>query len=280
MVFLGRHATRSLFLKNIPANLLHEITDYISKAVGAIIQDYARKLDPTIPAVLAGHLTVSSGIFSGSEKRAIYGTDPVLLPSQLAIEPFDYVALGHLHRYQNLNTHGYPAVVYSGSIERIDFGERKEEKGFCLVKIEEKGAAWHEFITVPTRPFLQIEVYLKPGMDQTQQIVDAIAAHDITDAVVKILYHVPSGKKDTVDLQAIQRACLLAIHLVGIIPIREPIIRDRRAALKIDMDLQTLLGAYFDTRAELQDKKEELIKKALILMQESLEKEEEMSSSS
>ncbi len=37
----------------------------------------------------------------GSEKRAIYGTDPVLLPSQLAIKPFDYVGLGHLHRYQN-----------------------------------------------------------------------------------------------------------------------------------------------------------------------------------
>ena len=47
--------------------------------------------------------------------------------------------MGHLHRYQNLNQHGYPAVVYSGSIERVDFGERKEDKGFCFVKIIEKG---------------------------------------------------------------------------------------------------------------------------------------------
>ena len=85
------------------------------------IQDFAQKLNPKIPAILCSHLTVSSGIFSGSEKRAVYGNDPVLLPSQLAIEPFDYVALGHLHRYQNLNKDGYPAVVYSGSIERVDF---------------------------------------------------------------------------------------------------------------------------------------------------------------
>ena len=110
-------------------------------------------IDPAIPAVLAGHLTVSSGIFSGSEKRAIYGTDPVFLPSQLAIVPFDYVALGHLHRYQNLNPHGYPAVVYSGSIERIDFGERKEEKGFCWVTIHEKNSTTHEFIPTPIRSF-------------------------------------------------------------------------------------------------------------------------------
>src|SRR6202035_5573587 len=89
-----------------------EITQYISKAVTNIITDCAQKLDPNVPAVLAGHLTVSSGIFSGSEKRAIYGNDPTFLPSQLAIAPFDYVALGHLHRYQNLNQNGYPAIVY------------------------------------------------------------------------------------------------------------------------------------------------------------------------
>src|SRR5690606_17073326 len=73
-----------------------ELTEYISKAVAHIITDHAKKLDPTLPAVLAAHITVSTGIFSGSEKRAIYGNDPMLMPSQLALSPFDYVALGHL----------------------------------------------------------------------------------------------------------------------------------------------------------------------------------------
>jgi len=151
-----------------------EITEYISHAVAAIIKSYASKLDPTIPAILAGHLTVSTGIFSGSEKRAIYGTDPVLLPSQLTIAPFDYVALGHLHRYQNLNPNGHPALVYSGSIERIDFGERKEEKGFCIVTIKQKTDVFHEFIKTPIRPFQQIEVNLQPNKPQTEQIINAI----------------------------------------------------------------------------------------------------------
>lgn len=252
-----------------------QITDYIAKAVGMIITDYAKKIDPAIPAVLMGHLTVSTGIFSGSEKRAIYGTDPVLLPSQLAIEPFDYVALGHLHRYQDLNPHGYPSVVYAGSIERIDFGERKEEKGFCLVEIEKKGTTKHQFIQVPTRPFLQLEIKLDAHKDQTEQILEKLKNIDITDAVVKILYHVPQGKKDLVDLQAIERACSAAMHLVGIIPIRQPSIRDKRAALKIDMDLQTLLENYFETRSATKDKKSQLIEKTLQLMQEAENQEEE-----
>lgn len=252
-----------------------EITEYISKAVATIIKSMAENLDPAIPAVLAAHLTVSSGIFSGSEKRAIYGTDPILLPSQLALNPFDYVALGHLHRYQNLNPHGYPAIVYSGSIERIDFGERKEEKGFCLVEIEGKGATTHTFIEVPTRPFIQIEVNLTNNKPQTEQILDALAAHDIRDAVVKILYHLPPDTKDTVDLQAIQRACSSTMHLVGIIPVRTFTIKERRSNLNVHMDLPALLDSYFTSKVEYKDKKEALIEKTLLLLQEHEQEVEE-----
>lgn len=253
-----------------------QITEYISKAVAAIIKSMAEQLDPTIPAVLAAHLTVSSGIFSGSEKRAIYGTDPILLPSQLALSPFDYVALGHLHRYQNLNPHGYPAIIYSGSIERIDFGERKEEKGFCVVEIESKGVTRHEFIQVPTRPFIQVEVHLIPDKSQTQQILDALAAYNLDDAVVKILYHVPPDAKDTVDIQAIQRACSTAMHLVGIIPLRTFTVKERRSNLNVHMDLPALLDSYFAGKAEYKDKKDALIEKTLLLLHEhEQEKEQE-----
>ncbi|HEV2601157.1 MAG TPA: exonuclease SbcCD subunit D [Candidatus Babeliales bacterium] len=250
-----------------------EITEYISKAVSSIIRALADELDPSIPALLAGHLTVSSGVFSGSEKRAIYGTDPIIMPSHLAIKPFDYVALGHLHRYQNLNPNGYPAIVYSGSIERIDFGERKEEKGFCHVTVHEKNNTTHEFIPVPTRPFIQIEATLNNESTQTEQLIAAIQKHPITGAVLKIVYHIPAGKKDLVDLQAVQRACSSAMHIVGITPVREPIVRERRACVQVDMDLQTLLTSYFATRTDLTDRTKTLIEKTMHLAQELQEKE-------
>ncbi len=253
-----------------------QITEYISHAVAAIIKNYATKLDPEIPAILAGHLTVSTGIFSGSEKRAIYGTDPILLPSQLAIAPFDYVALGHLHRHQNLNPHGHPPLVYSGSIERIDFGERKEEKGFCIVTIKQKAEVGYKFIKTPTRPFRQIEVNLQAGKSQTEQIINAIKQVNIKDAIIKIIYQVPATSKDTVDLKAVQRACFNAHYLVSIMPIRKFTTRERRiGALKVTMDLATLLDIYFSQKPTLVGKKEKLIEKTLQLFQEYQQEQEE-----
>lgn len=250
-----------------------EITEYISKAVSSIIKDFAQQLDPLVPAVLAGHLTVSSGVFSGSEKRAIYGNDPLFLPSQLAIPPYDYVALGHLHRHQDLNKNGTP-IVYSGSIERIDFGERKEDKGFCLVTIEAKGKTIYEFIKTPMRPFIQVEVELSADRNQTDQLLQAIAHHAIKDAVVKILYHIPVGKKDMVDLKAIQKACQDAMYVVSITPIHPIQTRERRASLNVEMDIACLLASYFESKPEFKEKKDDLTQKALQLFEQSKEVEE------
>ncbi|MFA6065627.1 MAG: exonuclease subunit SbcD [Candidatus Babeliaceae bacterium] len=238
------------------------LTAYISKSVCTIIKQLAHELDPSLPAILAGHLTVSSGIFSGSEKRAIYGTDPLFLPSQLAIQPFDYVALGHLHRHQNLNNGGIP-VVYSGSPERIDFGERKEEKGFCHVTVHDKQKTTYAFIKTPQRPFIQIEVTLSSEPNHTEQIINELKKYPIKDAIIKIVYHIPKEIKDKVDMHAIQIACSSAMYLVGVFPIRPPEIRQRRATVNVDMDLATLLSHYFSTKPELKDRQEELIQQAL-----------------
>lgn len=248
----------------------NEIAAYISEKVGGLIQAFAQELDPSIPAVLAGHLTVSNGIFSGSEKCAVFGTDPLFLPSQLAIQPFDYVALGHLHRHQNLNEGGIP-VVYAGSIERVDFGERKEEKGYCSVSINsvdgKKQCSYH-FVQLPSRPMIQIEVSLKPDQNQTEAVLNEIARYDINDAIVKIVYYLPEGAQDRVDVIVVQRVCAQAMYLVGIFPQHKVVTRERRAALKVDMDMTTLLSRYFETKPQLPASKDLLIQKAFELSHE------------
>lgn len=252
---------------NLALNAAHHfdsataLTRHISESLGSIIAHLAQKLDSTIPAILTGHLTVSAGIFSGSEKRAIYGHDPIVLPSQLAIEPFDYVALGHLHRFQNINPEGTIPIVYAGSIDRIDFGERKETKGFCDVKILKKHQVEFTHITIPTRPFLQIEVTLHDNTDQTEQIVHALKQYRIDDAIVKILYEIPVHMTDQVDIKKIQKECSNAMFVVGIIPVRCAQTRTHRNIVSESMNFETLLQTYLQTQPHLQKRADILLQK-------------------
>lgn len=242
-----------------------DLTRHISESLALIIQKLADKLNHDIPAILVGHLTVSAGVFSGSEKRAVYGNDPILLPSQLAIKPFDYIALGHLHRFQNLSPKGSTPIVYSGSIDRIDFGERKEEKGFCDVTIHSKNETTFEHIEIKTRPFIQIEIALRDDENQTEQILKALSEYNIIDAIVKILYEIPATTTDSVDIKQIQRYCSNAMHIVGIIPIRNIQTRAHRDLLKQEMNLETLLQTYFESQDSLKKRSDILTQKALSL---------------
>src|SRR5205823_6161584 len=81
----------------------------------------------------------------------------------------------HSHKHQVLH-HAPPQVVYAGSIDRVDFGEKDEAKGWVYVEIAEKGRAEWEFRPVKARPFLTIEAKVE-GYNGTEDVVRAIARH-------------------------------------------------------------------------------------------------------
>ncbi len=245
----------TLSLNNAPLALKSsQITQEISRILGKAIQELAEQINTQIPAILAGHLTVSTGTFSGSEKCATTGQDPIFLPSQLALPGIDYVALGHLHRYQQVNPTQMPPIIYSGSVERIDFGESKDTKGFCLVKIVEKNKTEIAFTPTPVRPFIEIKVVLNQATDPTQQLIQAIASQNIEGAIIKIIYTLPPEITQPIDLKAVHTACANAHHIASIIPIIQSKPRAIRAQLSTQMSSQEALKAFLQTQ-ELKEAK-------------------------
>lgn len=247
----------------------HTIQEHLVEAIGAIIKSFTNEIDTSIPSILAGHLSVSSGTFSGSERRATYGQDPLFLPSQLAQEPLSYVALGHLHKHQIINTASTIPIVYAGSLERIDFGERNDQKGFCDVTIIDK-KAHVTFVPVNTRKFIQIETKLAEHTEnQTEAIIQEIQKNNITNAIVKIIYHLPAGQKDRVETKKIQEACSCAHYIAGIHAVKALEQRERRTQAKLDMSMETLLFEYFKQKNITAEKSTHLIQHIINLKHES-----------
>jgi len=136
--------------------------------------------------VLTAHFTVSGATY-GSERSVMLGRDVAVLKSVLADARWDYVALGHIHKHQSLQPKGdYPAIVYSGSLERVDFGEEKEAKGFCWVEVTRGQTTW-QFVEVKARPFKTIVVDVREADDVTMATQAELAQHDVTGAIVRVI---------------------------------------------------------------------------------------------
>jgi len=181
--------------KNLPFD---QINQKLQQVLTGVIAAKAKELDPELPAVLAAHVWVA-GSKVGSERTMTIGQEHALMLSNVAHPAFDYIALGHIHKHQVLSQS--PPVVYAGSLERLDFGEAEDEKGFYLVEIGEgeaagKRAVSFDFHPVVGRRFLTVNATIEAGdVEPTATVLRAIAerADEVKDAVVRLNISLPSG---------------------------------------------------------------------------------------
>jgi len=147
----------------------------------------------------------------------------VLSGSLVRNPKLDYVALGHIHKAQNLtenqkNSAGEPPpVVYPGSIERIDFGEAEDNKYFVIANVEtgKSRVTWHELENI--RPFVDRSVKL----ESTERITDLLkgalpAVPQLENAIVRLVINYPREWEMMIDEGAIREytAGAFEFHLV------------------------------------------------------------------
>jgi exonuclease SbcD len=194
---------------------LDEVNQLLIKALEPVLEEEIRKLDTDIPTILLGHLMVNRARF-GAEQFLAVGRG-FTIPISLLIRPeIDYVALGHVHKYQNLNPNNNPPVIYPGSIERVDFSEEKEEKGYILFTVKKGEVNW-DFCPLPARPFLTIKVDISQVEDPQKVLLKAIEKKPIQDTVVRVNYHIRSEQLELINNGVIHEA-LKAAHSYTIRP--------------------------------------------------------------
>lgn len=107
------------------------------------------EIDPKRRNVLVAHQFVAGGSPSGSEESfsttdiSVGGSDMV---HASIFSPFDYVALGHIHRAQNVSSE---RIRYCGTPMAYDFSEAGTEKSITLVEIGAEHSVSIRRIAIP-----------------------------------------------------------------------------------------------------------------------------------
>lgn len=110
---------------------------------------------PELPAILSAHITVMGSelptLFRLSEQEDVVFNDGDIPTG------FAYVALGHIHRPQCIA--GNPTIRYSGSIERMDLGEKADNKGVVLFDIGPEGIMGEPWVLpVESTPVYEVNI--------------------------------------------------------------------------------------------------------------------------
>jgi exonuclease SbcD len=227
-------------------------TDAFSRIEGNIselVEGWIEEADPSLPIVLTAHASIEGAKFGG-ERLVMLGNDLVLTGSLVKNPKFNYVAMGHIHKPQDVNEGNQPPVIYPGSIERVDFGEAKEDRFFVIADIE-KGkdteVEWIELTEV--RKFIDRRTVLKSSENVTDALKEALPnVKEMSEAIVRLVVDYPREWDSLIDESAMRKYTegTFEFHLVKR-PQSESRVRIAEGQVVSSLSPLDLLAQYFDS---------------------------------
>lgn len=119
-------------------------------------------------------------VIHANMEGAVLGAENLFLPVGVStinqLNGFAGCFSGHIHKAQHFMLKDKP-VLYPGSLVRCDFAEREEQKGFFVFELK-LAKLKQEFISLPTRRYIQYEVSAKEALSFNYK--------DVKDSVVKV----------------------------------------------------------------------------------------------
>jgi exonuclease SbcD len=182
-----------------------EINEDMEERITNKVNKLVDQADPELPILMVAHASILGAKY-GAERSVMLGSEMVLSGSLVKNPRLDYVALGHLHKAQNLNEGLQPPVVYSGSIERVDFGEAQDDKYFVIATIERGHTEieWRKLEQI--RPFMDCSVQLDSPENIATRLESALPEKErIKDAFVRLVITYPRELDSLIDDQAIRK---------------------------------------------------------------------------
>lgn len=172
----------------------------IEENISELISGFIDECDSSMPIILTAHASIEGAKFGG-ERLVMLGNDLVLTGSLVKNPKFSYVAMGHIHKPQDVNEGHQPPVIYPGSIERVDFGEAKEDRFFVIADVENGRDTEVEWIQLTgVRKFIDRRTTLKSSENVTEFLKQALPnPKEMSEAIIRLVVEYPREWDSVID---------------------------------------------------------------------------------
>lgn len=136
---------------NVRAYFEDESIDSYNEAIRLIIEK--EDIDTEKRNVLVTHQFITGSIRTMSEEISVGGTDNI---DAANFKDFDYVALGHIHKAQNISNEAEGIIRYCGTLLKYSFSEADDCKTLSLVNLGKKGEISIE--ELPIKPLRDLRI--------------------------------------------------------------------------------------------------------------------------
>ncbi len=176
-------------------------TQEIHRLMSSKIVDIAQGLRAQVenkdwPTILLTHLTYAEA--DTGFDQLLMEHEPIL--TQDAVQGFDLVCLGHIHRAQQI---GGKNIFYAGSPERLSFNEEDETPGFWIHELGGEST----FIETPARRYITFDYSHEPdsGALDIRYLLERSTVWNVDGAIVRVRAKATEEQAQRIDRKAIER---------------------------------------------------------------------------
>lgn len=230
------------------------------------------------PSILMAHYTVDSCDSESGQTQFFSKVEPILTAESLDAANYDLIALGHIHKPQQL-----PAIknaFYSGSINANNFKDENQERGFWIHDFESDlpfENVMNTFVKTPYREFITLNFSDTDITAILQGHLDEIAEslwrwnNSVKDKIVRVLYECSAEKKKAFNTALIEKTLYEdgAFWVAEIIPEQGNTTADR-TDLSVQTDPEENLKTYLEEKQIEPEVIDKLIEKARPVIAETL----------
>ena len=203
-IYKEKYEKREFKIKNEKL-IVHAIPQCKSK------KEYDAELKKLKPLDADYNIFTSHGSVTGVKNFYMNEFNELILPARTLSKDFDYIALGHFHKYTKLSENAF----YSGSTEGLSFTDAGEKKGFIELQLKNKNLST-SFIEIKTRPMVDVKpikcssLKLDEVMKKIKKTVQEIKPQEKTVRIT--LDEIPTHIYRGLDFNEIRKLTSNAVH--------------------------------------------------------------------